>query len=333
MRDTILALQREALAALEAAEDPEAVRDALQDVLGKRGRLQEVLRRIGSLPPEERGPVGRAANEAKVALEAAAERRRTALREAREADLGETEWVDPTLPGSRRGGGSLHPLTQTCLEIEDIFLGMGFELADGPWIEDDWHNFEALNVPADHPARDLQDTFWTRDGHVLRTHTSPVQLRLMRRGQLPIRSVAIGRVFRNEAADATHEHTFHQLEGLMVDRDVSVGHMLYVMKAFLSELFEGDVDIRLRPSYFPFVEPGFEMDMRWRGDWLELVGCGLVHPRVLEMGGIDPREYSGFAFGFGIERLVLLRYGVEDLRHFMAGDLRFLRQFRLGVER
>ncbi len=293
MIDRIHALRDEGLEAIRRAGGAEGVTAALQAVLGRKGRLQEVLRTIGTLPKEERGPVGKAANEAKDALEAAAEERRDALTREREADLASTEWVDVTLPGTVRPLGSLHPLTQTCLEIEDIFLGMGFELADGPWVEDDWHNFEALNVPADHPARDLQDTFWTKQGHVLRTHTSPVQLRLMQRGRLPIRSVAIGRVFRNEAADATHEHTFHQLEGLMVDRDVSVGHMLYVMKSFLSELFEGEAEVRLRPSYFPFVEPGFEMDVRWGGSWLELVGCGLVHPRVLEMGGSIPRPTPG----------------------------------------
>lgn len=333
MLERIQALQQEGLLAIQAAPDADAVKAALSDVLGKKGSLQGVLRQIGRLPPEERGPVGRGGNEAKQALEAAAEARLLQLQEVREGDLATTEWVDPTLPGSLREPGSLHPLTQMCREIEDIFLGMGFELADGPWVEDDFHNFVALNIPADHPARDLQDTFWTTDGHVLRTHTSPVQIRLMARKELPIRSVAIGRVFRNEATDATHEHTFHQLEGLMIDRDVSVGHMLYVMRAFLSELFGSDVEVRLRPSYFPFVEPGFEMDMRWHGDWLELVGCGLVHPNVLKAGGIDENVYSGFAFGFGIERLVLLRYGIEDIRHFMAGDLRFLRQFRRGVER
>ena len=178
----------------------------------------------------------------------------------------------------------------------------------------------------------MHDTFWLTDGNLLRTHTSPVQVRLMKQGHLPIRSVAIGRVFRNEAVDATHEHTFHQIEGLMVDRDVSVAHMVYVLHVFLREVFGADVDVRLRPSYFPFVEPGFECDMRVRGKWLELLGCGIVHPRVLEAGGIDPDVYSGFAFGLGIDRLVMLRYGIEDIRHLVSGDLRFLRQFRQGVE-
>ncbi|MFV1959487.1 MAG: phenylalanine--tRNA ligase subunit alpha [Planctomycetota bacterium] len=332
MLEGIEALRREALAALEGTQDPDDVKAVLGDFLGRKGRLQEILRGIGKLPKEERGPVGRAANEAKGAIESAAGSRLESFRAQREAGLAEIEWVDSTLPGTPRGGGSFHPISQMCREVEDIFLGMGFGLADGPWVEDDWHNFEALNVPADHPARDMQDTFWLRDGHLLRTHTSPVQIRLMARGRLPIRNVAIGRTFRNEATDATHEHTFHQVEGLMIDREVTVGHMVYVLRAFLGEVFGTDVDVRLRPSYFPFVEPGFEMDMRWRESWLELLGCGLVHPRVLEGGGIDSDRYSGFAFGVGIDRLVMLRYGIEDIRHFMGGDLRFLRQFRRGVE-
>ena len=331
MLDTIRALQEEALAALAAADGADAVQAVVSDLLGKKGRLQGVLRQIGTMPKDDRAEVGRLANVAKRAVEEAAAARLEAFRAAREADLGESEWVDATLPAPRRGGGSFHPISQMCREVEDVFLGMGFDLADGPWVEDEWHNFDALNIPADHPARDLQDTFWTADGNVLRTHTSPVQLRVMQRGELPIRVVCIGRVFRNEATDATHEHTFHQVEGLMVDREVSVAHMLCVMRSFLQELFGKDIEVRLRPAYFPFVEPGFEMDMRWRGEWLELVGCGLVHPNVLRAGGIDPKVYSGFAFGFGIDRLVMLRYGLDDIRHFMGGDLRFLRQFKRGV--
>jgi len=332
MLEDIRALEEEALSAIGAATDADAVRAVVSDLLGRKGRLQGLLRQIGTLPKEERAEFGRLANVAKRAVEEAAEARLEAFRAARESDLGESEWVDATLPGAARGGGSFHPISQMCREVEDVFLGMGFDLADGPWVEDEWHNFDALNVPADHPARDLQDTFWMEDGNVLRTHTSPVQLRVMKQGRLPIRVVCIGRVFRNEATDATHEHTFHQVEGLMVDREVSVAHMLCVMRSLLQELFGDDIEVRLRPSYFPFVEPGFEMDMRWRGEWLELVGCGLVHPSVLRAGGIDPEVYSGFAFGFGIDRLVMLRHGLDDIRHFMNGDLRFLRQFRRGVE-
>jgi len=333
MLEQIEALRAEALAAVAVAGTPDAVRTVLGEHLGKKGRLQEVLRRIGSLAPAERGPVGQAANAARGAIEAAAEARERALREASESNLAESEWVDATLPGTRRPAGSIHPVSAMIREVEDVFLGMGFDLADGPWVEDDWHNFTALNVPPDHPARDLQDTFWLEDGNLLRTHTSPVQIRLMARGALPIRSVAIGRVFRNETTDATHEHTFHQIEGLLVDREVSVGHMVFVLRTFLREIFAQEVEVRLRPSYFPFVEPGFELDVR-RGDaWLELLGCGLVHPRVLVAGGVDRSRYSGFAFGLGIDRLVLLRHGIEDIRHFTGGDLRFLRLFRWGGAR
>jgi phenylalanyl-tRNA synthetase alpha chain len=330
--DEIRAVCERTLAAVASAASEEGVAEAVAGALGRRGALQEILRGIGSLAPAERGSVGREANAAKVAVEAAAARRLEALRAAREASLADREWVDGTLPGPRRGGGTIHPVTQMCREVEDVFLGMGFSLADGPWVEDDTHNFEALHIPKDHPARDLHDTFWLTDGHLLRTHTSPVQVRLLRRGRLPIRSVAIGRVFRNEEVDATHEHTFHQVEGLLVDRDVSVAHMVYVLKAFLRQIFGDDVEVRLRPSYFPFVEPGFECDMRFRGRWLELLGCGLVHPRVLEAGGVDAALYSGFAFGLGIDRLVMLRHGIEDIRHLVSGDLDFLRQFRQGTE-
>lgn len=333
MLEHIRTLEADARKALREAGDADAVRAVVLDLMGKKGRLQAVLRRIGTLPREERAEVGQAANEARRAVEAAAEKRLQAFQTAREADLGETEWVDATLPGEARGGGSFHPISRMCREVEDIFLSMGFEPADGPWVEDEWHNFDALNVPANHPARDLHDTFWMEDGNLLRTHTSPVQLRLMESGKLPIRNVAIGRTFRNEATDATHEHTFHQLECLMVDREVSVGHMVYVIEAFLGEVFGSDVEVRLRPAYFPFVEPGFELDMRWKDSWLELLGCGLVHPNVLDAGGIDKTLYSGFAFGVGIDRLVMLRYDIEDIRQFMGGDLRFLRQFRHGVDR
>jgi phenylalanyl-tRNA synthetase alpha chain len=209
---------------------------------------------------------------------------------------------------------------------------MGFEPLDGPWVEDDRHNFEALNIPRDHPARDMQDTFWLTDGNLLRTHTSPVQIRALETRTPPIRAVAIGRVFRHEQVDATHENNFHQVEGFLVDRDVSVAHMVSVLRDFFRRFLGPAVEVRLRPSYFPFVEPGFEMDVQWRGRWLELLGCGLVHPKVLAAGGVDPAAWSGFAFGLGIDRLALLRYGIEDIRHMTAGDLRFLRQFRRGVE-
>jgi phenylalanyl-tRNA synthetase alpha chain len=351
MLDRIAALKEEGAKALASAgtlEEIEAWRIAW---LGKSGRLQDVLRGIGGLPASERGPVGKAANDAKQALEAACADRLASLSSARLSSLGETEWVDATMPGSRQrtDGGSIHPVAQMRRELEDVCLAMGFEVLDGPWVEDDFHNFEALNVGKDHPARDNQDTFWLADGRLLRTHTSPVQIRAMERRKQagkepPIRAVCPGRVFRNEALDASHENTFHQIEALLVDRDVNVGHMVHVLRTLLSEVFRKEVAVRLRPSFFPFTEPSFELDLGClvcdgkgcpvckRTGWVELLGCGLVHPNVLRAGGIDPAKWSGFAFGLGIDRLLMMRHGLEDIRHLNGGDLRFLRQFPRGVE-
>ena len=338
MLDDLQALEQQALEAVAAAADAAALDAAQSDYVGKKGRISGLLRTVGKLPPEERGPFGQAANKARKAVEAAIEVRRAALVAEAEANLGETEWVDATLPppasvaDARRTGGTIHPITALVRDMEEVFVSMGFETIDGPWVEDDHHNFGALNIPADHPARDMQDTYWLSDGNLLRTHTSPVQVRTMENQAPPIRAVCLGRVFRHEELDATHENTFHQCEGLLVDRGVSVGHMLYVLRTLLREILDDDVEVRLRPGYFPFVEPGFEMDVVFRGKWMELLGCGMVHPYVLEQGGIDPSVYSGFAFGLGIDRLVMLRHGVEDVRHFMEGDLRFLRQFQGGLE-
>jgi phenylalanyl-tRNA synthetase alpha chain len=224
-------------------------------------------------------------------------------------------------------------------EVEDLFISLGFTILSGPEVETEYNNFDALNIPLDHPARDMQDTFWVEGHNLLRTHTSPVQIRGMKRFGPPLRMIAPGRVFRNEEVDASHEHTFYQIEGMMVDRDVSIGHLVYFMKTMLSGIFHRDVVVRLRPGYFPFVEPGFELDMHCLicdGDgcpvckqtgWVEFIGCGLVHPNVLRMGGIDPEEWNGFAFGMGLTRLVMMRYGIDDIRLLQSGDLRFLNQF------
>jgi phenylalanyl-tRNA synthetase alpha chain len=331
-REEIAALEAGALEAVRSASTPDAVDAVLgEHLLGRKARLNEVLRGIAALPKEVRGEIGREANRAKVAVEAAAKARLDALRTEGEASLGDREWVDASAPRPVPPRGSVHPVRQVWREVEDVFLGMGFDLLDGPWVEDDHHNFGALNIPPDHPARDMQDTFWLSDGNLLRTHTSPVQVRAMESTPPPIRAVAIGRVFRHEEVDATHENNFHQVEGFLVDRDVSVAHMVSVLRDVLRQVLGSDLEVRLRPSYFPFVEPGFEMDVTFRGRWMELLGCGLVHPKVLRAGGIDPTQWSGFAFGLGIDRLAMLRYGIEDVRHFQAGDLRFLRQFGAGV--
>jgi len=247
---------------------------------------------------------------------------------------------DATLPPAPLERGGLHPVTRVVRDLEDLFTSMGYTILDGPEVELDWYNFEALNIPRDHPARDAQDTFYCDpEGRVvLRTHTSPVQIRAMERMKPPFRAIVPGKVFRNEAVDASHEHTFHQMEGLVVGKDVSVGHLIGAMKTLLRGVFGKDIEIRLRPGYFPFVEPGFELDARCpfcksgcrvckQSTWIELLPCGMVHPNVLKSGGIDPEEWTGFAFGLGLSRLVMLRYGIDDVRHLLSGDLRFLEQF------
>jgi phenylalanyl-tRNA synthetase alpha chain len=333
------ALRSDAIARIEAAGDEAALRAVERDFLEKGGALAELLRSVPSLPPEQRPVVGRGANELKRELEAAAAARRAELDalalEAERTGAG----FDPTLPAPRQERGTLHPLTLITRELEDIFSSMGYRVLDGPEVELDHYNFEALNIPADHPARDMQDTFWIGGDLLLRTHTSPVQVRAMERLDPPIRAVVPGRVFRQESTDATHEHTFHQMEGLVVGEGISVGHLIGTMKTFLREVTRKDVDVRLRPGYFPFVEPGFELDARCpfctegcrvcKGStWIELCPCGMVHPNVLRHGGIDSERYTGFAFGLGLSRLVMLRYEIDDLRHLLAGDLRFLEQFR-----
>jgi phenylalanyl-tRNA synthetase alpha chain len=249
------------------------------------------------------------------------------------------EWIDLTLPAAGVKPGSLHPLTQIQQEIEDLFRSMGFAVLDGPEVEDEQHNFDALNIPPDHPARDMQDTFWLDGGNLLRTHTSPVQVRGMERLPLPLRMIAPGRVFRNESVDASHEHTFYQVEGMMIDRNVSVGNLIYFMQTLLTAVFRREVTVRLRPGFFPFVEPGFELDIRClicggsgcavckHSGWVELLPCGLINPNVLRMNHIDPDEWNGFAFGLGLTRLVMMRYGIDDIRLLQSGDLRFLNQF------
>jgi phenylalanyl-tRNA synthetase alpha chain len=309
------------------------------DVLGRKGSLGQFSKEFGKLSPEERSVAGKALNAAKEALESAFEARKHAFdAEALNARLG-SEWIDLTLPAPGPRPGSLHPVTQVQTELEDLFTSLGFAVLDGPEVETEYHNFDALNIPATHPARDMQDTFWLTDGNLLRTHTSPVQVRGMERLGPPLRMIAPGRVFRNEEVDASHEHTFYQVEGMMVDRNVSVAHMLYFMKTLLSAIFRREVTIRLRPGYFPFVEPGFELDIQClicggpgcavckQSGWVELMPCGLVHPNVLRMSGIDPDEWGGFAFGLGLTRLAMMRYGIDDIRLFESGDLRFLRQF------
>jgi phenylalanyl-tRNA synthetase alpha chain len=334
------ATRTQALDEIGSCSDLASLAELQRKYLGKVGVLAGWLARLPALPPAERPQLGQAVNRLKKELtEQLALREGELERAALESALG-AGGFDPTLPPAVHERGSLHPITQVTREIEDLFVSMGYQIADGPEIETDWHNFQALNIPPDHPARDSQDTFYLRgEGRLLlRTHTSPVQVRALERLKPPLRVIAPGKVFRNEATDASHEHTFHQLEGLVVDKGVSVAHLVSSMKTLLRGIFRRDLEIRLRPGFFPFVEPGFELDARCpfctsgcsvckQSRWIELLPCGLVHPNVLIASGVDPNEWSGFAFGLGLSRLVMLRFGITDVRLLLGGDLRFLEQF------
>ena len=332
MKERLAALSERALALIAAAGSEPELEAVETGVLGRKGELATLMRGIGELPAEERAAFGARVNEAKGRLEQALAGRRSALvGERLDAELADTRF-DPTEPALAARRGHLHPITQVRREIEAIFLGLGFDVVDGPEVETEEFNFDRLNIPSHHPARDMQDTFWLENGQVLRTHTSPVQLRAMlaAEGRTPLRVIAPGRVFRNEQPDATHEHTFHQVEGLMIDEGVGLADMKGVLGIALSRLLGQAVEVRLRPHYFPFVEPGVELDMRPAGSggaWMEMLGCGMVHPQVLRAGGMDPERVSGWAFGMGLDRIAMARFGIDDLRWMMSGDPRFLQQF------
>ncbi len=332
-------LRRATLAAFASAMGSEELEEARVHALGRKGALAAISKDFGKLAPEERARVGKLLNAVKQDLEGEYESKKRRFAESALAERLGREWIDVSLPAHGVRPGSLHPITQLQEEIEDLFTSLGFAVLDGPEVELEELNFDALNIPPAHPARDMQDTFWLTDGNLLRTHTSPVQVRGMRRFGPPLRMIAPGRVFRNEEVDASHEHTFYQLEGMMIDREVSVANLIFFMKTLLSGIFKRDVTVRLRPGYFPFVEPGFELDIQClicggsgcavckHSGWVELLPCGLVHPTVLRMSGIDPEEWSGFAFGLGLTRLAMMRYGIDDIRQLQGGDLRFLAQF------
>ena len=332
MKDRLQELAERAGQLVAAADSAAALEEVEKTVLGRKGELAQLMRGIGALPESERAAFGQAVNEAKAALAAALAQRRAGFEQSRlQGELADTRF-DPSEPAPARPAGHLHPLTQVRREVEEIFLGLGFDVVDGPEVESEAFNFDKLNIPAHHPARDTQDTFLLENGQVLRTHTSPVQLRAMLRaqGRPPVRVIAPGRVFRNEQPDATHEHTFHQVEGLMVDEGISLADMKGVLALMLERLLGRSVEVRLRPHYFPFVEPGVELDLRpagGQGPWLEMLGCGMVHPAVLREGGFDPARVSGWAFGMGLDRIALARYAIDDLRWMMSGDPRFLQQF------
>jgi len=338
--ETIISeLHASALKSLEAATTLEMLEAVRVEALGRKGKLAEVSKTFGKLAPEDRSSLGKLLNSVKQELEASLDSRKAALESvALDARLA-SEWFDLTTPATGIRPGHLHPVTIVQREIEDLFVSLGFAIMDGPEVEQEYYNFDALNIPPDHPARDMQDTFWLKDGRLLRTHTSPVQIRALEKFGAPLKMIAPGRVFRNEEVDPSHEHTFYQLEGMMVDRNVSVAHLIYFMKTLLSAIFHREVTVRLRPGFFPFVEPGFELDIQClicagkgcpvckQSGWVELLPCGLVHPAVLRSGGLDPDEWNGFAFGLGLTRLAMMRYAIDDIRLFASGDLRFLHQF------
>jgi phenylalanyl-tRNA synthetase alpha chain len=321
------AIVKEALDTLGAIESAAELEQVKARWLGKTGKLTELMKTLGKLPAEARPAAGAAINAAKQRIEEALKARREAIRlKALEVQLA-AEALDVTLPGRGRGVGGLHPVTRVLRRIEALFLSLGFDIADGPEIETDFYNFTALNIPENHPARAMHDTFYVDEAHVLRTHTSPVQIHYMQTHRPPIRIVAPGRVYRVDS-DATHSPMFHQVEGLWIDEHLSFAHLKGVVQDFLQRFFErDDLEVRFRPSFFPFTEPSAEIDMSWNGGWLEIGGCGMVHPNVLKHGDIDSERYLGFAFGLGVERLAMLRYGVPDLRLFFENDLRFLKQF------
>jgi phenylalanyl-tRNA synthetase alpha chain len=332
-------LREEFMARIEAAASLDELEAVRVEALGRKGTLAAISKQMGGLTPDERARTGKLLNAAKLAIESALDTRRRQFEDTALNQRLAGEWLDLTLPPPGLRRGSIHPVTQVQRDIEELFVSMGFAVLYGPEVETEHNNFDALNIPPDHPARDMQDTFWLEGGNLLRTHTSPVQVRGMLRFGPPLRIIAPGRVFRNEEVDPSHEHTFYQVEGMMIDREVSVAHLIYFMKQMLAGLFYREVSVRLRPGYFPFVEPGFELDIQCllcngkgcpvckQSGWVEQLGCGLIHPNVLRISGIDPDQWSGFAFGLGLTRLVMMRYGIDDIRHLQGGDLRFLTQF------
>jgi len=339
LQDQLQQLKTRAANEIKGAASPDQIRNLEIKYLGRKGELAEILRRLGELPEKERGPLGNLANQVKqeIAREINAVRRTLG---AKDAGQSEKEWIDVTASKSKSSLGHLNPVSIVQYELEDIFSSMGFMVLDGPELESDYYNFESLNIPAWHPARDMQDTFYVEgEGLLMRTQTSAMQVRAMEKYGAPLRAIVPGRCFRNEATDARHEHTFYQLEGFMIDKNISFANLKAVLEVTAQKLYGKDTRVRLRPKYFPFVEPGVNGEVTCflchgtgcrvckKTGWLEIFGAGLVHPNVLRAGGINPEKWSGFAFGFGLTRLTMLKYGIDDVRLFCGGDLRFLNQF------
>jgi phenylalanyl-tRNA synthetase alpha chain len=333
--ENLEALTQQALAAVAAAEDVAALDQVRVQYLGKKGEISALMKNLGNVAPEDRPKIGAVINEARDQVQTALNTRKADLETAALNAKLASETIDVTLPGRGMQEGSLHPVTRTLERIEAFFANAGYQVKEGPEVEDDFHNFEALNIPSHHPARAMHDTFYFDATTLLRTHTSPVQVRTMEVQQPPIRIICPGRVYRCDY-DQTHSPMFHQVEGLLVDKGISFADLKGTIQEFLSVFFERELTVRLRPSYFPFTEPSAEIDIEWvietpegtKRRWLEVGGCGMVHPEVFKHVNIDPDEYTGFAFGMGVERLAMLRYGVNDLRLFFENDLRFLQQFK-----
>ncbi|WP_408007147.1 phenylalanine--tRNA ligase subunit alpha [Pseudalkalibacillus sp. A8] len=342
MKERLMTLQEEAVEKIEQASSLKELQDIRVEYLGKKGPITEVLRGMGKLPAEERPKMGQLANEVREVITTKVESKQEKLeREELDRQLS-NETIDVTLPGRPIRQGNAHPLTAVIEEIEDLFIGMGFSVAEGPEVETDYYNFEALNLPKNHPARDMQDSFFITEDLLLRTQTSPVQARTMEKhkGKGPVKIISPGKVYRRDTDDATHSHQFMQIEGLLVDKNIRMSDLKGTLTLFAQKLFGEEREIRLRPSFFPFTEPSVEVDVSCfkcngagcsickRTGWIEILGAGMVHPNVLEMAGFDSKEYTGFAFGMGPERIAMLKYGIDDIRHFYANDLRFLEQFK-----
>ena len=339
MKDKLQEITKRAMEQIEAADEMTALNDVRVAILGKKGELTAVLKSMKDVKPEDRPAVGQLVNETRSAIEEKLAEAKERL-EGAEMELRlKSEVIDVTLPAKKAKIGHLHPNTNVLQEVEDIFVGMGYEVVEGPEVEYDYYNFEALNIPANHPAKDEQDTFYINKDILLRTQTSPVQVRVMEKGKLPIRMIAPGRVFRSDEVDATHSPSFHQIEGMVIDKNITFADLKGTLQEFVKQLFGVDTKVKFRPHHFPFTEPSAEMDVSCfkcggkgcrfcKGEgWIEILGCGMVHPKVLKMSGIDPNEYQGFAFGLGLERITLLKYEIDDMRMLYENDDRFLKQF------
>lgn len=339
MNEKLQSIKEKALSQINAAENLEGLNEIRVAILGKKGELTSVLKSMKDVAPEDRPKVGQMVNEARAEIESVLEEKKTAFEKKAREEKMKAEIIDVTLPAKKQMVGHRHPNTIALEEIERIFVGMGYEVVEGPEVEYDYYNFEALNIPANHPAKDEQDTFYINKDMVLRTQTSSTQVHEMEKGKLPIRMIAPGRVYRSDEVDATHSPTFHQVEGLVIDKNVTFADLKGTLQQFAKEIFGEDTKVKFRPHHFPFTEPSAEMDVSCfkcggkgcrfcKGEgWIEILGCGMVHPHVLEMSGVDPNEYVGFAFGVGLERIALLKYEIDDMRLLYENDTRFLKQF------